>query len=1150
MTHFEGIPPKTGSRRSDLPPPADAAAREEALDPHRSFIVQAPAGSGKTSLLVQRYLTLLARVRKPEEILAITFTRKAAGEMRQRILQALRQAKHPSQDSDPHTGKTAELARAALQRNTRLGWCLEHNPSRLRIQTIDALCASLVEQMPLLSKLGLRADISEHPEALYREAAEQTVAELEAGAGWSAAVETLIRYLDNNLERVIDLIAVMLRQREQWLRHLAGRKDLGLQRRVLEQSFARLIRDSLERARQALEGVDWELILELGRFAAANLQAEDSPSMICRLGDLKRLPGTGTEDLDCWLGLCDLLLTAKGEWRRQVNKTLGFPAPGSTKDPVKKEGYASRKQAFFELLGRLSSRDALRRVLQTLRTLPAPTYSQEQWIILQALFEILPMAVAQLHIVFQSENQVDFSEIALRALEALGSEDDPTDLGLAWDNRLQHILMDEFQDTNQTQYRLIQQLTAGWQDGDGRTFFAVGDPMQSIYRFREAEVGLFLQTRRHGLGGICLSPLQLQVNFRSQQGLVDWINASFQRILPQDEDIASGRVPYSPCTAHQPADPAGGVHIHPFLENNTRAEADRIRDIITQTREQQPGGSIAVLVRSRSHLRELLPVLRRSKLSFQAVEIESLAQRPVIQDVLALTKALAFPGHRPAWLAVLRAPWCGLCLNDLHSLVGADLQRPVCSCLNDAQLVTGLSPQGREQVLKVRDILNHGLANRGRGSLRDLVEGVWLRLGGPACVPDKNDLDDVRVFFDLLSSRFSGLEPFQPSALDQALAELYAVPDAEADATLQVMTVHKAKGLEFDTVILPGLGRTWPADAHQLLLWEERARGAGRTDLLLAPMAEAGEEQGRSYRYLKGLKKEKAGHEEARVLYVAATRAMQNLHLLGHVTLDQSTGAMRKPAVNSALSCLWPALEADFQGVSEQACRTAAQSSDDSPALEAQPFSRLVSGWELPPPPPGLPADRNNPEEAEAAYTPVEFAWVGPLLPKVGTLVHAWLLRLVHLGEANWSRLQVTQHTGLYARQLAALGAGPDEAEEGAKIVATALERTLADPRGRWVLQDHPGGRCEFGLTGWIDGRRKSVVLDRTFVDASGIRWIIDFKVSRHSGGDPELFLDREQARYHEQMLGYARIMQLQDHRPLRLGLYFPLLQGWREWGI
>src|SRR2546423_11238143 len=160
---------------------ADAKAREAALDPRRSFIVQAPAGSGKTELLVQRYIRLLAAVEKPEEILAITFTIKAAAEMRKRVLEKITNARD-----------------------------IAH---RLRIQTIDAFCASLVRQMPVTSRFGAQPGVVEDASKHYRDAARRTIAE------FTPQVGTLLLHLDNNAEVATDLIASMLARRDQWLRH-------------------------------------------------------------------------------------------------------------------------------------------------------------------------------------------------------------------------------------------------------------------------------------------------------------------------------------------------------------------------------------------------------------------------------------------------------------------------------------------------------------------------------------------------------------------------------------------------------------------------------------------------------------------------------------------------------------------------------------------------------------------------------------------------------------------------------------------------------------------------------------------------------------------------------------------------------------------
>ena len=134
--------------------PADQSQRFEALDVSQSFIVQAPAGSGKTELLTRRFLRLLAVVDKPESILAITFTKKAASEMLNRILKALRIAQVPPIKMTPPEREQFEIAKVALARDRELGWNLLDNPGRLRVSTVDSLSVSLVRQMPFLSRLG------------------------------------------------------------------------------------------------------------------------------------------------------------------------------------------------------------------------------------------------------------------------------------------------------------------------------------------------------------------------------------------------------------------------------------------------------------------------------------------------------------------------------------------------------------------------------------------------------------------------------------------------------------------------------------------------------------------------------------------------------------------------------------------------------------------------------------------------------------------------------------------------------------------------------------------------------------------------------------------------------------------------------------
>src|SRR5262249_17897588 len=158
--------------------------------------------------------------------------------------------------------------------------------------------------------------------------------------------------------------------------------------------------------------------------------------------------------------------------------------------------------------------------------------------------------------------------------------------------------------------------------------------------------------------------------------------------------------------------------------------------------------------------------------------------------------------------------------------------------------------------------------------------------GGPACVEDATDLEDATVFLDFLEANEEAGALADPAAFEQRMAKLYAVPDLEADESLQVMTVHKAKGLEFDTVILPGLGAGTAKDDRKLFLWLKRSAAAREeTAILLAPMNPSGTGKDPIYEYIRRLDKTQAEHESGRILYVAATRARAALHLCGDATV-------------------------------------------------------------------------------------------------------------------------------------------------------------------------------------------------------------------------------------------------------------------------
>ncbi len=1114
----------------------DRAARKLALDPTRSFIVQAPAGSGKTELLIQRYLKLLSTVDNPEEVLAITFTRKAAAEMQTRLLAALRLASRGETPEPPHLRLTAALARDVLRRDGQCNWSLLTNPRRMRIQTLDALHASIARARPLLAAenpVAFKVIVDAELEKMHRAAAMATLDWLTEAGELSDAVRDVLEHVDINTTLYVGYLARMLATRDQWLPFVAsgslGVGEADALRARLEANLEAAVTARLESVLAMLQASDCAGLAELANYAAGNLVAGgDAASPVAALQGLSELPPASPSALRAWLGLCELLLTGSGSWRRSVDKRQGFPA-----------GEAARKQQMYDLIAQLSADESLAPSLHALRSLPPLHYGDEQWSVLLSLFRLLPVAVSELQRLFSETGVVDHIEVALTASRVLGSADEPGDVALLLDYQLRHLLVDEMQDTSSAQYRMLEALTGGWQPGDGRTLFCVGDPMQSIYRFRNAEVGQFLFARAQGIGDVRLEPLTLRQNFRSGALLVDWFNRVFPSILSVRDDPSRGAVSYSTAAGVPQLAGIGECTVHPLFGSGAQQEAERGCAIVSETLAAHPDDEMAILVRSRTQLPGLLALLRRRGIRYRAVEIDRLTDLPEIIEVLALTRAAVHQADRLAWLAILRAAFIGLDWRDLHALVRNDSGSTVWQMLRDPERLDAVSPQGRAAIERAIPALGELLAPRRAEGLRDAVERCWMRLGGPAILADGNGIENVYRYLDVLEQQES-----RGSLAD--VAELESVLDkqrvsSDIDARLQVMTMHRAKGLEFDHVLLYGLGRISGRSQPGVLSWFDLpgAHGAERKILSpVGPRADIGKDP--LHRFIELADAEKDRNEQARLLYVACTRARKTLHLLGHTGVSPDGRSLRPPPKASLLAMLWPSVRPTY----EAALRDAAAVDGELPTERwLQPvLRRLDPPWTLPETP-ALPWEAT--EDPGAAETEaVEFYWVGTEARIAGTLVHRWL-HLFATGRVTPPASGPGELRPITERWLEEAGMAAGSRAVIHERVDSALAGVLGDSRGRWLVGSD--GHAELALTGLFEGGLESVMLDRVVIEPDGTHWIVDYKTSSHEGGDLRGFLQAESERYEPQLRKYAALYRAFAGVQPRCALYFPLLRRFVE---
>jgi ATP-dependent helicase/nuclease subunit A len=1187
---------KAGSLRieEEVPRPPDWQERQRALDTQRSWIVEAPAGSGKTGLLIQRYLKLLGdeSVEQPEQVLAITFTVKATAEMRERVLAQLEAAERGDgfKSGSEFERETRRLALAVLERDRLLGWKLLERPVRLQILTIDSVCGKIARSLPVLSGSGGRPMPIEDPSAMYHEAARQTMMQLGgADAELDAALRLVMLHRDGSLADCERLLVQMLPWRNQWgeLVPLLGSElnDAELDRTVLprlEKALEQGICAGLTRLSQSVPGA---MLQELVQLAGEMGHAEGykgKPSPIATLAGMDDVPEGIASNLEQWMGLIHLVTTGGGEWRRAFNQhRLEFEVDKND---------AARLRV---LVNELREHDEMLEAIKRVKKLPPAVYPPEQWRVAKALFRVLSRALVELQLVFARSGECDFAQLGLLAKTAL-EHDGVRDLSEALGVELRHLLVDEMQDTSTSQYELIELLTQGW-DGSSQTVFLVGDPKQSIYLFRQARVERFvrmMQTRV--LGDVPLGSLHLTANFRSQAGLVDAFNEDFSLLFPRDADaVDPEEVPYVEAQAVRgaSADGARSVVWHPRILGagedvkeerrvQARREARQVREIIEDWRGRPlPEGrsepwKIAVLVRSRNVLGEIVAEFKdqtRGTIPFRAVDIEDLGEQQEVLDLFALTRALLHPADRVAWLAVLHAPWCGLGLADLHVLAGEDDDHWAERCIEDAVRERGdlLSEESCARLTRVWLVMQAAREHRAGLNVSQWVERTWRSLGGDASLNDR-EMANAKRYLQLLDEVEEQAGRMDLSLLKRRLDGLYASPSLAANA-VDVMTIHKAKGLEWDVVIVPRMERRALVNRETLLNWcEIDSDDASTAHIVLAPIAERGEGSKKLNAWLRSLVGTRETAERKRLYYVACTRAREELHLFASPEVN-AKGAI-VPAKGSLLETAWPAAARHFVDVVAPAGSSAKMFmipskntgeegesfvGDLAAEVEEQPRRALLQRLPLGFDPKARFATGRRLSYGETFNDTDSAAFDRPEgsfeARSFGNAVHAFLEVLTRRLAAGESAEALLSEIEGWSTRIAAVlrgdGLAPRAVGRLAGAVKTALGNTLRDTEGLWVVGRHAEASSEHGFISWED-RRRSVRLDRMFLggerplqDGSETLWIIDYKTATHGREGLDGFLAREREKYREQMEAYARMMRESspDGR-LCVGLYYPML--------
>ncbi len=1124
----------------------DLNARLEALNPEQSFIVQAPAGSGKTGLLVYRYLSLLARVDKPQNILAITFTRKARAEMRERILELMHAAHAGAVADDPFEQQGIDLAKKALQRDADAHWALLKAPQQLQILTIDSFSARLAGSMPWLSRLGDRPNTTDQADVHYAAAVEAVLDELlHEESDLLPALKIVMHELDFNYDKARRLFASMLARRDQWLRHLVP-QNLTQMRESLEQAWYELNVQSLAKVEELFPSQMLTDLLELAVQAAPRINFDGRNSVKEMQAFINHSGSVDDLGLQEWQALANFLMVkTDAKVRAAPNVNTGFPAKHKDKERCK------------QLFDELREDHALLAELDELRQLPQSEFNDDDWACLVALEQVLKALAVRLQLQFRNAGECDHSEVTQRANMALSEQNNPTDLGLMMDGQIQHILVDEFQDTSHGQLALLKKLTAGWQlnESPAKTLFLVGDPMQSIYRFREADVSLFLQVadNQHSrvFDNIAIRPLTLSQNFRSSETLVEWFNQTFSRSFPASDGVLTGAIRYAQANSNKQDDNREPVRY--ALAYDNQQEATTLLEEVKQALQHLPEdeGQVAILVRTRPQLDYLLPLLDQHQIAYTAIDIQPLHVQQAIQDAVALCHAICRDEDRLAWLALLRGPWVGLSLAQLK-LFATPFEQSIWQNVQDPDKQAGLDPQSAQRLRRFVGIMNASKQQYQQVDLGSLTRWAWRQLGGEHTL-GVSQLRDVEQLFDVLNKVQRGADLPSQKELQQAISSMRArAPQAE-QARVVVSTIHKSKGLQYHTVILPGLANPPKSDDREVLMWAEYQQNDGDASLLMAPLRFTAE-LGSHYDYLRKLDGQRANNEVMRLMYVAATRAEKKLVLISKAKLNKDEEILA-PRKNTLLASVWSVLEDQFglperpeQRAESSAQHMVTNSQENSDLLLDQTLHRLPADYQAP-----IVHDfawqalaQLNTEDALAADELVSFDWATEVATAVGVVLH----HLLQFSGAEILRLQVDENLKRRWRaELLALRVPDERMSYALQRLVTAVENIQIDQQAHFIFQDYPVAQNEYAVSTLENGVVKKYRLDRTFVDADNVRWVVDYKSTVTKSDNIAAFVAEQIAERHQpQLEKYGELISKIDNRPIKLAVYFPLLKHLHTW--
>lgn len=1073
----------------------DHQQREDALDISQSYLVKAPAGAGKTALLTNRTLVALSEADSLAEVVCMTFTNKAAQEMIDRIGLSISRAKKGYTPKNEFEAQNLALAKAALENSDKHGWGLGESCEHLNVSTIDSFCRKLLKGRYESSEhLSVSMDVMADASVMYEYAAKSVMSKCE-DVTYGASIRALLAHFGNKSEKVEELLVGALQKRDRWLELLfKGRAET---------------KEELEQSRSTFLDVVFEK--ESGILRKYECRLQDVFSKMAVPSELTNFihNGFGSRVLDSVFEIqyiSKVLLSQKLVAKSRFTVKDGVPKDKATKVEV------------VELLKELSQ--DLASTLKELSYLPDSNFKVTEWALLNALFDTLPLALASLKMAFNKFSKVDFTEVSLAAVFALrgDSELGATDAAINQSQSIRHLLIDEFQDSSDIQMDMIKMITDSWSGEQSCSLFLVGDSMQSLYGFRGANVTQFM-TAETGLSSLNMKVLTLQTNFRSSKGVINWVNRVFESAFPAKDDLVVSACQYNASQAVKVENNNSPVQVHGFINDTDENsnEAQFIIETIKEIQHSKPTSTIAVLGRTRGALKPIITAFEQD-LGVEKVDVDLslLKSEPTAKVIVSLAKTLSNPTDDMALYALMTSPLVGLSTAQIYKL--NDGNKSLCESIRfyDHDGFEGIEQDTREVLEILRTVFND-VDRSFHSSFQDVLISAWDRLSGGSILQSKDDQIIADTLFSLFDDAESSL--ITDKYIDDKIAALYKPVKKDCSNTnpVQFMTLHKAKGLEFDFVFIPSAGKSGNVTCGQLLQWSEVKRNEGSL-FALATSQEMGlsKESGQYIKFLNRLQSRKEIEELVRLGYVGVTRAISQVYVTASLSIDRKTETLKAPARNSLLGIF-------FDQVKEHLIEHDCSSRSSTETVAFLPETKKIVRYG------DVAIDgRNQLSQFESAeiYRPISqsrLIWDSNALKHEGVVIHKFIEQIGLEGLNKWDEMRLRMYKGAIHSMLKEVIGNGQQLMRSVERVSTEISNAVQCNVFKKLAGQHQCDELELRVALQEGGKLIYLVIDKGFIDKEGNGMVVDWKSAIDKRENNVSFIQFQQSLYKRKMGLYKK---------------------------